>query len=243
MAGWLGRLFRKVQEADVRCAAVVPAAGSSVRMGQDKLMLELDGQPVLIHTLRALELCPYVEEIIVVTRQDRLVPVAQLCRTYGLNKVTKVIAGGETRTQSVLAGVREVSRHLELVAIHDGARPLVSQEVLSEAILRAARCGAAAPAVPVKDTIKQAEDGVVTATLERSRLCAIQTPQVFEVSLIKTALLKALEEHAALTDDCAAVERLGIGVALTQGSYRNLKITTPEDLVVGEALLNWREDV
>lgn len=242
MTGWLGRLFRKVQEADVRCGAVVPAAGSSVRMGQDKLMLELDGQPVLIHTLRALDLCPYVEEIIVVTRREQIVPVAQLCKAYGLSKVVKVIAGGETRTQSVLAGVREISRHLELVAIHDGARPLVSQEVLSEVILRAAQCGAAAPAVPVKDTIKQAEDGVVTATLERDCLYAIQTPQVFEASLIKTALIRALEEHAALTDDCAAVERLGIGVALTKGSYRNLKITTPEDLAVGEALLNWREN-
>lgn len=241
MGGLLGKLFRKNKTAEVRCAAVVPAAGSSVRMGQDKLLLTLGEQPVLAHTLRALDCCPYIEEIIVVTRRDLIVPVGQLCKDYAFSKVTKVIVGGETRTQSVLNGVREVSGHLELVAIHDGARPLVSQQVLEEAILRAAQCGAAAPAVPVKDTVKQAENGIVSATLDRSRLYAVQTPQVFEVALIKAALARALEDGAELTDDCSAVERLGIGVALTKGSYANLKLTTPEDLAMGEALLEWRD--
>ena len=136
----------------------------------------------------------------------------------------------------------EVSDQAELIAIHDGARPLVSQEVLERAIVRAAQCGAAAPAVPVKDTIKRARDGMVEATLNRSELFAIQTPQVFQGDLIRTALIKALEEGAELTDDCSAVERLGIGVALTQGDYRNLKITTPEDLAVAEALLEWEDE-
>ena len=134
------------------------------------------------------------------------------------------------------------SDQAELIAIHDGARPLVSQEVLERAIVRAAQCGAAAPAVPVKDTIKRARDGMVEATLNRSELFAIQTPQVFQGDLIRTALIKALEEGAELTDDCSAVERLGIGVALTQGDYRNLKITTPEDLAVAEALLEWEDE-
>ena len=112
-----------------------------------------------------------------------------------------------------------------------------------EEVRNAAReCGAAAPAVPVKDTVKRAKDGLVSATLERSELFAVQTPQVFEPSLLKAALSKALEDGAELTDDCAAVERLGIGVALTQGEYRNLKITTPEDMAVAEALLaQWDE--
>ena len=156
MAGLLGRLFRRQRTPELRCSAVVPAAGSSTRMeGQDKLLLPLEEQPVLLHTLRALELCPYLAEIIVVTREDLIVPIGQLCRDAGLSKVRKVIVGGATRTHSVLAGLGELPSGAELVAIHDGARPLVSQEVLETVIFRAAECGAAAPAVPVKDTIKR----------------------------------------------------------------------------------------
>ena len=224
MAGLLGRLFRRQRTPELRCSAVVPAAGSSTRMeGQDKLLLPLEEQPVLLHTLRALELCPYLAEIIVVTREDLIVPIGQLCRDAGLSKVRKVIVGGATRTHSVLAGLGELSSGAELVAIHDGARPLVSQEVLEKA------------------PIKRARDSLVEVTLERSELFAVQTPQVFQVDLIKAALVKALEDGAALTDDCGAVERLGIGVSLTQGDYCNLKITTPEDLAVAEALFAWRE--
>lgn len=241
MAGLLGRLFRRRRE-ELRCSAVVPAAGSSTRMGKDKLLLPLGEQPVLLHTLRALELCPYITEIVVVTREELIVPIGQLCRDAALDKVRKVIVGGATRSHSVLAGLGELSQDAELAAIHDGARPLVSQAVLEAVIRRASECGAAAPAVPVKDTVKRARDGLVTATLDRAELRAVQTPQVFQVDLIKTALQKALEDGAELTDDCAAVERLGIGVALTEGDYCNLKLTTPEDLAVAEALLAWREE-
>ena len=242
MAGLLGRLFRRRREEELRCSAVVPAAGSSTRMGQDKLLLPLGEQPVLLHTLRALELCPYITEIVVVTREELIVPIGQLCRDAALEKVRKVIVGGATRSHSVPAGLGELPPDPELAAIHDGARPLVSQAVLEAVIRRASECGAAAPAVPVKDTVKRARDGLVTATLDRAELRAVQTPQVFQVDLIKTALQKALEDGAELTDDCAAVERLGIGVALTEGDYCNLKLTTPEDLAVAEALLAWREE-
>lgn len=241
MAGLLGRLFRRRRE-ELRCSAVVPAAGSSTRMGKDKLLLPLGEQPVLLHTLRALDACPYITEIVVVTREELIVPIGQLCRDAALEKVRKVIVGGATRSHSVLAGLGELSPDAELAAIHDGARPLVSQAVLEAVIRRASECGAAAPAVPVKDTMKRARDGLVTATLDRAELRAVQTPQVFQVDLIKTALQKALEDGAELTDDCAAVERLGIGVALTEGDYCNLKLTTPEDLAVAEALLAWREE-
>ena len=241
MAGLLGRLFRRRRE-ELRCSAVVPAAGSSTRMGKDKLLLPLGEQPVLLHTLRALDACPYITEIVVVTREELIVPIGQLCRDAALDKVRKVIVGGATRSHSVLAGLGELSPDAELAAIHDGARPLVSQAVLEAVIRRASECGAAAPAVPVKDTVKWARDGLVTATLDRAELRAVQTPQVFQVDLIKTALQKALEDGAELTDDCAAVERLGIGVALTEGDYCNLKLTTPEDLAVAEALLAWREE-
>ena len=212
-------------------------------MGQDKVLLPLDGVPVIIRTLRALDNCPLIDEIVVVTREDLIVPISGLCRDAALSKVRKVVRGGETRTQSVLAGVEELSRSIELAAIHDGARPLVSQKVLEEVIRRAAQCGAAAPAVPVKDTVKVARDGLVESTPDRSVLYAVQTPQVFQRDLIRGALTKVLEAEAALTDDCSAVERLGIGVALTQGDYCNLKLTTPEDVAMAEALLAWREEV
>jgi len=238
MAGLLRRLLKRERPETIRCSAVVAAAGRATRMGGgDKLLLPLGDQPVLAHTLWALDACPYIQEIVVVTRPDQIVPVGQLCKDCAFSKVSKVIVGGETRLQSVLAGVREASPQATLIAIHDGARPLVSQEILEEVILRADQCGAAAPAVPVKDTVKRASNGLVTATLNRAELFAVQTPQVFEPSLIKTALIKAQEDGAELTDDCSAVERLGIGVALTKGSYRNLKITTPEDLAACEALL------
>ena len=238
----MGIFQRRRKEAQPPCcAAVVPAAGSSTRMGQDKLFASLGGVPVLVHTLRALESCPSVGAIIVVTRPDHLVEVGKLCREAALSKVSKVVSGGATRTESVLAGVNAVGEEYPIIAIHDGARPLVSREVVEAAIAAAASGSAAAPAVPVKDTVKEAERGIVTATPDRSRLFAVQTPQVFDADLIRTALTRAVEDGISLTDDCAAVERMGVPVALTQGSYTNLKITTPEDLAVAEALLEWRE--
>lgn len=236
--GILNKLFGRVKyDAGSSCTAVVPAAGSSTRMGEDKLLLPLCDIPVLLWTLRALEGCPYITDIIVVTREDLIVPVGQLCKEAALRKVRKVVVGGKTRTESVLAGIREADPSAELIAIHDAARPLVSQGVINAAIEKAAAWGAAAPAVPVKDTIKQAADGVVESTPDRSRLYAVQTPQVFEHGLILGALEKALADGAELTDDCSAVERLGVPVYLTAGAYENMKLTTPEDIPAAEAIL------
>lgn len=242
MAGLLGRLFRRQRTLELRCSAVVPAAGSSTRMeGQDKLLLPLEEQPVLLHTLRALELCPYLAEIIVVTREDLIVPVSQLCRDFMLDKVTKVMVGGAERVLSVRIGVQEARRDAALIAIHDGARPLLSREVLEEVLKKAAVTGAAAPAIPMVDTIKRAERGVVVETMDRSSLWAVQTPQVFEASLIRAALEKAVADGETLTDDCAAVERIGMKVSLTRGDRENIKLTTPFDLMVGEAIIRQRE--
>ena len=241
MAGLLGRLFRRQRTPELRCSAVVPAAGSSTRMeGQDKLLLPLEEQPVLLHTLRALELCPYLAEIIVVTREDLIVPIGQLCRDAGLSKVRKVIVGGATRTHSVLAGLGELPSGAELVAIHDGARPLVTREIIDRTIEKAQEAYAAAPAVPVKDTIKVAENGIVLETPDRSKLFSVQTPQVFDRSLLSAALQAAKDAGTTVTDDCSAVERLGKEVYLTEGSYENIKITTPEDLALAEAILERR---
>ena len=233
--------LRKKRPATPFCTAVVPAAGSSTRMeGQDKLLLELGDRPVLVRTLEALEDCPLIHEVVVVTREDLVVPVSRLCREHGLTKVTKVVTGGATRTLSVLSGIRSASPEAELIAVHDGARPFVTHTVLEEVIRKAAECGAAAPAVPVTDTVKRARNGVVEETLDRETLFAIQTPQVFEASLLKAALQKAAEEGVTLTDDCAAVERLGMRVSLTRGDRANLKLTTPTDLDLGLGILMGR---
>ena len=222
--------------------AVIAAAGSSSRMGgRDKLAEPLDGIPVILRTLAAVEAVPEIREIVVVTREDLIVPVSVLCRDAALAKVTNIVVGGANRCQSVLNGIREVREDVQLIAIQDGARPLVTTQIIDEAILRARECGAAAPAVPVKDTVKQARDAMVIRTPDRRELFAVQTPQVFQADLIRGALGKAMADGAELTDDCSAVERLGFPVALTQGSYENIKITTPVDLALGEAILNWRE--
>lgn len=216
--------------------AVLVAAGSSTRMGFDKLSFDLGGETVLERSVRAFDECPEVDELVIVTGAsgENAQRAAARCK-----KPVRLVRGGSTRAESARSGV--AAAHGRLVAVHDAARPFVSQSVIADTIAAAARCGAAAPAVPVKDTIKRARDSLVEATLERSELFAVQTPQVFQVDLIKAALVKALEDGAALTDDCGAVERLGIGVSLTQGDYCNLKITTPEDLAVAEALFAWRE--
>lgn len=242
--GVINRLLERRKEWKRQpCTAIVPAAGSSTRMGTDKVLMPLEDVPVLIRTLRVLENCPEVTEIIVVTREDLIVPVSQLCREVGLSRVHKIIKGGDTRAESVLSGIREADPAAELIAIHDAARPLVTEEIIARTIKAASKRGAAAPAVPVKDTIKRAVDGVVQETPNRAELFAVQTPQVFEHGLILGALEKAVGEGAAITDDCSAVERLGMPVVLTEGSYENIKLTTREDVAMAEAILERRERV
>ena len=221
------------------CACIVAAAGSSSRMGgTDKLMAELGGQSVLLRTLRALSDSPCIQELLVITREELLAPVAQLCHDAELTKVSQVLLGGASRLESVYKGVCQVSPKAKLIAVHDGARPLVSQAVIAAAVAGARRYPAAAPAVEVKDTVKEVKDGLVTATPDRASLRAIQTPQVFDADLLRAALQRAMDEHWELTDDCAAVERMGATVCLTQGDERNIKITTPVDLAVAQALLD-----
>lgn len=240
MAGLIS-LWEKSSKKPKNCSAVIVAAGSARRMeGIDKVLAKLGELPVLVHTLYAFQDCPLVKEIVVVTREDLLTEVGRLCKEYDLNKVKKIIVGGAERINSVRAGLSEVDPEAGLVAIHDGARPLVTQKILTDTIERAAATGAAVPAIPVIDTIKRVEDGFTVDTVDRSQLRAMQTPQIFDAGLIKAALEKALEDGENLTDDCAAVERLGMKVALTEGSRENIKITTPFDLMLGESILEAR---
>ncbi len=226
-----------------RCAALGAAAGSASRMcGVDKQLMELDGVPVLVRTLLALEKARRVDTIVVAAREEQLVEISRLCREYGITKCAKVVRGGENRVHSVLLAALEAG-DAELLAVQDGARPLTTPELVDRVIALAERCGAAAPAVPVKDTVKQVrENGAVERTLDRSVLRAVQTPQVFQADLLKAALQSALESGAAVTDDCGAVERLGKTVYLTEGDETNLKITTPTDLILAEALLRAGEE-
>ncbi|MCF2596544.1 2-C-methyl-D-erythritol 4-phosphate cytidylyltransferase [Pseudoflavonifractor phocaeensis] len=240
MAGFLS-LFQKKKTPPGLCSAVIVAAGSARRMeGIDKILAPLGELPVLVHTLYAFQDCPAFDEVVVVTREDLLVEVSRLCKEYRLDKVTKVVVGGAERIHSVRAGLQEVNPEAGLIAIHDGARPLVTREVLEEAVARAWTTGAAAPAIPVTDTIKREENGQTVETVDRSQLRAVQTPQVFEAGLIRAALEKAVQDGENLTDDCAAVERIGMKVSLTAGSRENIKITTPFDLLLGEAILESR---
>ena len=236
----LADLIRRAKH--TTCSVVVVAAGSSSRMGEDKLFLDLGGMPVLARTLLAFERCAFVDEIVLVTREASLERAAELCRKYAVDKVKKVIIGGRTRTESSLAGLTAIDRGAKIVLIHDGARPLVSEEVIRDAMHTAALYKCAAPAVPVNDTVKEAEQNVVVRTLDRSRLSAVQTPQAFVPDLIKAALTSAIKNGKEYTDDCAALEAMGIQIHLSRGDAENIKITRPVDLQTAEAILKSHEN-
>ena len=218
------------------CGAVIVAAGSASRMGGiDKVMAELDGEPMICRTVRAFQIAPSIREIVIVTRQDLVQPITDLCK--GVDKVTTVTVGGSSRQESVEKGLAALSNKVKLAAIQDGARPLISQEVIERTVRAAHTYGAAAPGIPVKDTIKLVEGGLIADTPDRSKLQAVQTPQIFDLDLIKGALKKAREEKAELTDDCSAVERMKMSVFMVEGDERNIKVTTPMDLKIAQMLL------
>ena len=218
------------------CGAVIVAAGTASRMGGiDKVMAELDGEPMILRTVRTFETCDAIKEIVVVTREDLILPIMRLCA--GLPKVRAVICGGASRQESVQLGLNALSDKVKLVAVQDGARPLITHAVIDRAVRAAHTYGAAAPAIPVKDTIKVVKGGVVKETPDRATLQAVQTPQVFDFDLLRGALKKAKEDGAEVTDDCSAVERLGMSIKIVEGDERNIKVTTPMDLKIAKLLL------
>ena len=218
------------------CGAVLVAAGSASRMGGiDKVMAPLGGTPMIVRTARAFQDCEAIKEIVIVTRQDLILPITGLCQ--GMDKVKAVVVGGGSRQESVWLGLNALSKGVELAAVHDGARPLVSGALIDRVVRAAHSYGAAAPAIPVKDTIKVEQGGMIASTPDRATLRAVQTPQVFDFDLLRGALQKAEKDGAAVTDDCSAVERLGMNIRLVEGEERNLKVTTPLDLKIAEMLL------
>ncbi len=218
------------------CGAVIVAAGTASRMGGiDKIMAPLQGKSVIRRSVEAFENCDVIREIVVVTREDLIQAVSAACRE--LTKVRAVVVGGKDRQESVERGLNALSDKVKLTAIHDGARPLVSEAVIQRTVRAASYYGAAIPVIPVKDTVKEAPAGLVLNTPDRSRLRAVQTPQVFDLQLLRGALKRARDTDARITDDSSAVEQMGMSVKTVDGDERNIKVTTPLDLAVAAMLL------
>ena len=218
------------------CGAVIVAAGNASRMGGiDKVMAQLKGEPMIARTVRTFQDCDAISEIVIVTRPDLILPITELTRS--MPKVKAVVAGGKSRQESVNLGLNALSDKVKLAAIQDGARPLITWQVIDRVVRAAHTHGAAIPCVPVKDTIKVGSGGVVEKTPDRATLFAAQTPQVFDFDLLRGALKKAELEEYAVTDDASAVEYLGMKVKIVEGDERNIKVTTPMDLKIAEMLL------
>ena len=221
--------------------AVIVAAGNSTRMGGvNKQFLLIDGVPVLIRSLLAFAECDYINEIVISAREEDIPKMYSMIREYRVLKVKEIVKGGETRQQSVFNAIRVSSPFSEYFAIHDGARPLVSEKEIADTVLTAFETKAAATAVKVKDTVKIAdENGVIISTPDRSKLWAVQTPQVFERRLYLSAI-DAVKDSENFTDDCKLIEEYGAQVRLVEGSYDNIKITTPGDITLAEAIIRRR---
>jgi 2-C-methyl-D-erythritol 4-phosphate cytidylyltransferase len=223
-------------------SAIIVAAGSSRRMGMDKLFAPLAGKPVLWYSLRAFSDCSEIDEILVVTKEDRMADVQKLIRTGRLQKVSKVIMGGTERHLSVWRGLQAVeSAGSEFVAIHDGARPLTTPSLIHDCLAMAREHGAACCASPIPDTVKRASaDLVVTESVERAGLWGMQTPQVFASSLILQAYVSLIAKHEMVTDEVSAIQKLGKRIALLKNDDWNFKITFPHDIELAEHVLNLR---
>lgn len=238
--GLFSFLKKKTEKPPV-LAAVVLAAGSSARMGgEDKQKMTLGGIPVLARTLLAFQQCASVTKIVVVTRPESMVFVQDICREWSIDKVGEIVAGGSTRRDSSLAGVKAVGE-CDYIAIHDGARPLVTPDLITRVFAAAQQHKAAIPGVAVSDTIKRVDKRMAHGDLPpRDELVAVQTPQIFDAALIRGALA-SVDDAVEYTDDAAAVEAMGMSVFVTDGDERNIKITRPSDLAIAAALIEFEE--
>lgn len=219
-----------------KVSVIVVCGGSSSRMGGiDKMMAEVNKIPVCIRSVLAFQDCDSVSEIIIVTKPESVLKMQQLCGTFKLTKVTDIVEGGDCRQRSVQNGLSRITDEDGIVLIHDGARPLVTEECILRVIEGARVYKAVTCAVPLKDTVKSVRsDGLVTATPDRSTLQAVQTPQGFAVSLYKNAVEQMADRLDSFTDDCSVVEAIGHPVYTVLGDYKNIKITTAEDLKIAE---------
>lgn len=219
-------------------SAILVCAGNATRMGGvNKILMPLGDSNVVGSSMLAFEQSPDIIEIIVVTKPENNAAIEETARSLGITKLTHITEGGETRQKSVIQGLRLVSKESQYIAIHDGARPLVRPEHIARVIKDASVFGGATLGVPVKDTIKVVDDGLITDTPHRPSLWITQTPQVFRKRLYFEAVDFAEEHGLDFTDDCQLVEAIGGKVYMTRGDYTNIKITTPEDRAIAEVLL------
>ncbi len=237
-------MFGRKKQSDIierpKVYAVIPAAGTSRRMGGgNKLLLHVGGQPILRHTLAAFDCCDSIDGIVLSCREDQQEDYRQLCQTWDIEKPVIVTVGGETRAHSVYQGVLACPPDTGYVAIHDAARPFIRPELITQAVEIARRDSAAALAVAVKDSIKRVKKGRMVENIERDSIVSVQTPQCFDIDLIRAALCRVITDGIAVTDDCGAVEVLGQPTTVVPGDYNNIKITTQEDLILGEQI--WKE--
>jgi 2-C-methyl-D-erythritol 4-phosphate cytidylyltransferase len=232
-------MFRKKHSAP-KATAIIVAAGSSRRMcGADKQLITIDGMPTLAHTLLQFSNAESIDSVIVVTKPESILTVGDIVREFGITKVSNIIPGGETRQDSVCCGLSYVEND-RLVAIHDGARPFISVDKINELVSAAYEFGAAAPGVMPKDTVKAAnQDNTIAETLDRNTLRLIQTPQVFYADQLKLAYERAKASGFVGTDDCSVAENSGINIRIIDGEYTNIKVTTPEDLPIAEAIYHF----
>jgi len=225
-------------------SAIIVAAGSGTRFGTKtpKQFLEILGKPLVIHTLERFESCPAIDEIIIVLSLEETAGFRQTAEKYNLKKLAKIVAGGDTRAASVLNGLNAIdSQKCEIVAVHDGARPLVSIREISATVEKARETGAACLVASIPDTIKEVADGKIVGTIDRSNLRRALTPQCFRLEILKRAFAEN-EISEIVTDECFLVEKLGCEIATVEGGAQNIKITNREDFVFAENLLKQLED-
>lgn len=228
----------------MKCVALIPAAGQGKRMGavRSKPYLQLDGKPILSYTLLELEGCPLIDEVVLIVERGEIEHArASVVKEFKLQKVSTVLAGGLKRQDSVWEGLKAVKDDCDLVMVHDGVRPFISQEILARAVQGAIDCGASIVGVPAKDTVKLVSaQKEVLETPDRTGVFLVQTPQTFKRAIVLKAYRQAMRDGFYATDDAALVERLGLPIKVVEGSYENIKITTPEDLAMGEMVLRRR---
>ena len=220
-------------------SVILVCAGNASRMGGvNKILMPLNSSTVIGVCLSKFQECPDVAEIIIVTKQENFQPIQEIAENLNITKLSHITEGGDTRQKSVMQGLKLVSKDSAYIAVHDGARPLVKTEHISKVIQDARVFGGATLGVPVKDTIKTVDDGLITDTPPRASLWITQTPQVFKKRLYFEAVDFALEHNLDFTDDCQLVEAVGGKICMTKGDYTNIKITTPEDIQIAEVLLS-----
>ncbi len=222
--------------------AIIVAAGKGMRFGarKPKQFVEIKEKPLIIFTLERFENCSSIDEIILVLPADEIENFQKNAKKFKFQKLKKVISGGTTRAESVLNGLKTIeSESVEIVAVHDGARPLVTSEEVAETIANARETGAACLVASVNDTIKEVSDGKIIKTIDRSKLRRALTPQAFRIEILQKAFAPENFEGTA-TDECFLVEKLGLEIAFVEGSTKNIKITMPEDLILAESLLTER---